>query len=105
MAAPRLFSVLVIVLIFIHVQLCQAFRMNQSGNPILGGKRSQSLSFSRLQYGKDAPGFDTHKAVESIPDSLVRTIDGNDSMRKRFETLVRSAQVRLSTLILTFTVA
>lgn len=41
----------------------------------------------------DAPGFDTHKAVETIPASLVKEIDGNDSMRKKMETLVRSAQV------------
>jgi hypothetical protein len=40
-------------------------------------------------------GWDTHKAVDSIPESLVKTIDGNDGMRRRFEQLTRRAQVRL----------
>lgn len=42
----------------------------------------------------DKIGWDSHKAVESIPDTLVRVIDGNDSMRRKFEELCRSAQVR-----------
>ena len=38
-------------------------------------------------------GFDSHNAVESIPETLVRSIDGNDSMRKKVEVLLRNAQV------------
>jgi hypothetical protein len=41
----------------------------------------------------NAIGFDTHKAVEKIPETLVRTIDGNDSMRRKFESLCREWQV------------
>lgn len=40
-----------------------------------------------------AIGWDSHKAVDSIPESLVRTIDGNAGMRKKFEQLCRNAQV------------
>eukprot|EP00953_Heterococcus_sp_UTEX-ZZ885_P041806 21307-Heterococcus_DN1.PRE.2 len=37
-------------------------------------------------------GWHTHKAVDAVPDSLTRELDGNDSMRKRFEKLCREAQ-------------
>lgn len=41
----------------------------------------------------DVIGWDTHKAIDAIPESLVRVIDGNESMRRKFEILCRSAQV------------
>ncbi|CAM9329730.1 unnamed protein product [Sphacelaria rigidula] len=37
-------------------------------------------------------GWDTHKAVKDVPDTLVRELEGNDSMRAKFEALCRSAQ-------------
>ena len=43
--------------------------------------------------GQSAPHFDTIKAVEAIPDTLVKTIEGNDSIRRKFESLCRNAQV------------
>jgi len=41
----------------------------------------------------DKIGWDSHKAIDAIPETLVRTIDGNDSIRRKFEVLCRSAQV------------
>jgi len=53
--------------------------------------------------GEDAPpvniGWDSHKAVESIPDSLVREGDGpegNFPMRSRFEKMCRDAQLEIT---------
>jgi len=40
-------------------------------------------------------GWDTHKAVNDIPESLVKTIEGNASMRRKFELLCRSAQANI----------
>eukprot|EP01041_Mallomonas_annulata_P000157 gene157-261_t len=37
-------------------------------------------------------GWDTHKAIDEIPDSLVLSIEGNASMRRKFEALCRGAQ-------------
>lgn len=37
-------------------------------------------------------GWDTHKAIDAIPDSLVNVIEGNDSMRRKFEALCRKSQ-------------
>ncbi|CAM9751067.1 unnamed protein product [Ascophyllum nodosum] len=37
-------------------------------------------------------GWDTHKAVDEVPQSLVRELEGNDSMRAKFEALCRKAQ-------------
>lgn len=52
-------------------------------------KRSQSARFAV----DEKLGWDSHKAIDLIPDTLVRTIDGNDSMRRKFEQLCRTAQV------------
>ena len=32
---------------------------------------------------KSGIGWDSHKAIDTIPDSLVSVIDGNESMRRR----------------------
>lgn len=67
---------------------CAAF--NNPANGILrksiGALKSTDTSSSNIGWG-------SHKAVESIPDSLVKTIEGNDSMRRKFEALCRNAQV------------
>jgi hypothetical protein len=38
-------------------------------------------------------GWDSHQAVSEAPESLVRGIEGNESMRRRFEQACRAAQV------------
>ena len=40
-------------------------------------------------------GWDSHKAIDDIPDSLVNSIEGDDSMRRRFEALCRNAQAKI----------
>ena len=40
-------------------------------------------------------GWDSHKPVDAVPESLVRGVEGNESMRRRFEKACRDAQVRL----------
>ena len=47
------------------------------------------------EQAKSGLGWDSHKAIEAIPDSLVKSIEGNESMRRKFEELCRNAQVRL----------
>ncbi|CAM9460630.1 unnamed protein product, partial [Phaeothamnion confervicola] len=44
-------------------------------------------------------GWDTHEAVENVPASLVRELDGNESMRSRFEELCRKAQLSICSAI------
>ena len=61
----------------------------------------QSFGKSRLfatttpteEQKKSGLGWDSHQAIDEIPESLVKTIDGNDSMRRKFEALCRNAQV------------
>jgi len=43
----------------------------------------------------DKIGWDSHSAIDDIPETLVRTIDGNDSMRRKFELLCRTAQDKI----------
>jgi coproporphyrinogen III oxidase len=40
-------------------------------------------------------GWDSHQAIEEIPESLVNAIEGNDSMRRRFEEVCRNAQANI----------
>uniref|UniRef100_A0A6V2PQX8 coproporphyrinogen oxidase n=2 Tax=Ditylum brightwellii TaxID=49249 RepID=A0A6V2PQX8_9STRA len=53
--------------------------------------------------GKDAPpvniGWDSHKPVDEVPDSLVREGDGPDGnypMRSKFEKMCREAQIKIT---------
>jgi coproporphyrinogen III oxidase len=57
----------------------------------LNGLKRADLSAVAQDTGA-AIGWDSHKAVDNIPESLVRTIDGNAGMRKKFEQLCRNAQ-------------
>ncbi len=49
---------------------------------------------SNVESSKSGIGWDSHKASEKIPDVLVKSIEGNESMRRKFEMLCRTAQVR-----------
>lgn len=40
-------------------------------------------------------GWDSHKAIDQIPDTLVNAIDGNESMRAKFEQLCRRSQASI----------
>jgi hypothetical protein len=86
-------------------EFAKGFRLN---NPLITFRgRAQKLRVSRggsLSNGarkKDFSlrdnnnQFDNHLSVTNIPDSLVKSIDGNDSMRKKFEQLCRRSQVSL----------
>lgn len=59
-----------------------------------GKSRLFSSTSPTEEQKKSGLGWDSHKAIDEIPESLVRTIDGNDSMRRKFEALCRGAQVR-----------
>lgn len=59
------------------------------------GLSSLGVATSLSSQSSSSIGWDSHKAVDSIPDSLVRTIDGNAGMRKKFEQVCREAQVKL----------
>jgi hypothetical protein len=53
-------------------------------------------ALSAVTTTKAAVDWDTHKAVEDIPESLTKTIEGNDSIRRKFERLLRKAQVNIT---------
>jgi hypothetical protein len=52
-----------------------------------------SLRSAKLSGGKSSSVFDSHTLLDKIPESLVKSIEGNDGMRRKFEQLVRRAQV------------
>ena len=82
---------LFIVLICVLLVVATAFRSPLvSQSKISAAIRKSSLAATITD---DKIGFDSHIAVDKIPDTLVRSTDGNDSMRRKFERLVRNAQV------------
>lgn len=70
--------------------VCDALRLNNANHRLLhtrAGSTSQDKSIS----------WDSHKAIDTIPESLVKSIDGNESIRKKVETLLRRSQVQYRT--------
>ena len=58
-----------------------------------GGSLSASTATSAsTEQAKSGLGWDSHKAIDEIPASLVNSIEGNESMRRKFEALCRGAQ-------------
>lgn len=49
---------------------------------------------------KDAPptniGWNSHEAVDEVPESLVKELDGNNPMRSKFEKMCREAQISIT---------
>lgn len=66
--------------------VCDALRMNNANHRLL------KTSAGSTTQGKNI-SWDSYKAVDEIPESLVKTIDGNQSIRKKVETLLRKSQV------------
>ena len=62
-----------------------AFSLPNNRLPMLKSKSNKAHASSR--------GIEPHHSVDFIPESLVKDIDGNESIRRRFETVLRSAQV------------
>eukprot|EP00349_Pseudokeronopsis_sp_Brazil_P008069 CAMPEP_0202967838 /NCGR_PEP_ID=MMETSP1396-20130829/12860_1 /ASSEMBLY_ACC=CAM_ASM_000872 /TAXON_ID= /ORGANISM="Pseudokeronopsis sp., Strain Brazil" /LENGTH=370 /DNA_ID=CAMNT_0049693375 /DNA_START=67 /DNA_END=1176 /DNA_ORIENTATION=- len=60
----------------------------------LKGYRQSIKQLNRKLLKMDI-GWDSHKAVDAIPDTLVRSIDGNEGMRKKFEKVCRDAQAKI----------
>lgn len=75
----------------------------QNAVPLGFGKatlRARRVAMASVENRPKEPGqsigWDSHKAVDVAPESLVRGVEGNESMRRRFEKACREAQVRRS---------
>jgi len=55
---------------------------------------SASITSAQSEQAQSGIGWDSHEAIEAIPESLVKTIDGNETMRRKFEQLCRRSQVQ-----------
>lgn len=86
-----------LMLSVLTLTLCIAYasslRLTGANGKVLGGPTSKTATFAQQASGF---GWDSHKAVDSIPESLVRDIGGNKGMRAKFEKLCRTAQVTYS---------
>jgi hypothetical protein len=79
-----------IVSLLVVLACGQALRL---GNPY---KTPAKPKLSAMSNDTGSLGWDSHTAVQSIPESLVREIDGSESMRAKFEQLCRKSQVCIS---------
>jgi hypothetical protein len=79
------------ILLFVAIiNQIAALRLSTSHKQTSILRRSLAL---RAGGGESGIGWDSHIAVDQIPASLVNAIDGNESMRRKFEELCRNAQV------------
>jgi hypothetical protein len=89
-------SLLVVVVCACWLQNAAALKVPNSGAARYSRPRVESrLQAATEEQVKSGLGWDSHKAIDAIPDSLVRTIDGNESMRRKFEALCRNAQASI----------
>lgn len=88
----------------INASLLLALLLNAVGalrmNPLAG-----TVGFSTTPLASTGISWDSHKAVDEIPATLVSAIDGNQSMRRKFEKICREAQVKIILLELELTPA
>jgi hypothetical protein len=78
------------------VLCCQGLRIPHS---ITFRRPNSKKVFKAGSTVDDKIGWDSHSAIDDIPETLVRTIDGNDSMRRKFELLCRTAQASADNIV------
>lgn len=72
--------------------LTNSFRLSQDTTYRPSNRKLLTRAGATTEQKQSGIGWDSHKPIDEIPDSLVKTIEGNDSMRKKFEQLCRDAQ-------------
>lgn len=77
----------VVLLLFVSANAFQSSIQKQTIVSLRGGLRMSDNS--------SGIGWNSHQAIDAIPDSLCKTIDGDDSMRRKFEALCRQAQIKI----------
>jgi coproporphyrinogen III oxidase len=85
------------LLLLAHVSLGLGFSLNSGARSLqspvrLRGGATPLSSAATTEQAKSGLGWDSHKAIDQIPESLVNAIEGNESMRRKFEALCRGAQ-------------
>lgn len=87
-----------------YIALTSAFNLNSYRKTIVQYRQSESYALKKKiliragatvasdEQQKSGLGWDSHKAIDEIPQSLVNAIEGNESMRRKFEQLCRNAQ-------------
>ncbi len=104
------------LLLLLLAPAASAFRPSHSQSPLasqrggaaavafghrLGPRQHRTLPLCTMSAVGDKPkaadapgiGWDSHQPVTEAPESLVRGVEGNESMRRRFEQACRAAQV------------
>lgn len=76
-----------------------SLRVTNSHNGVLRRQNIIRAGATTEEQSKSGIGWNSHEAVDAIPESLVKSIEGNDSMRKKFEQLCRNAQAEICSAI------
>lgn len=88
------FFILAVCVAILLIGPSAALQLSKTGSVIKNSRINTRLA-ATTETEKSGLGWDSHKAIDDIPDSLVKTIEGNDGMRRRFEQMCRSAQVSI----------
>lgn len=86
-------QIVVVVALSVSLQAMTVYGAKVFKPSFLGRVVGSEAKTDVVEQSKSGISWDSHKAVDSIPDALVKSIEGNDSMRRKFEMLCRSAQV------------
>ena len=93
-----------LVCFLVLVACVSSFKMSGSKDGILKNRSSFGKVFASNGDSDTVKssgfGWDSHIATQSIPESLVKDIDGNESMRSKFEQMCRKSQVILCCFLL-----
>lgn len=73
----------------------EAFRLPKAAGVLSMTKLSASTADVKDPTKASGIGWDSHQAIDEIPESLVNTIEGNESMRRKFEEACRNAQASI----------
>lgn len=86
-----------LVCFLLLVTCVSAFKMSGSKEGFLKNRSSFGKVFASNGDADTVKssgfGWDSHIATQTIPESLVKDIDGNESMRSKFEQMCRKSQV------------
>ncbi len=83
------------VLVMICASVALRAPRGASALALIRSKTDLGATTAKAPAGGSGLGWDSHKAIDDIPDSLVNSIEGDDSMRRRFEALCRNAQANI----------
>ena len=91
------FDSTLILLLLVCFCMANGLRMPRGGISLSLLRSTSKLEATTVKDSakESGLGWDSHQAIDKIPETLVNAIEGNDSMRRKFEEVCRNAQASI----------